>query len=173
MVLSFTGWMKHLRKVNQIWEQQEQQFRHSEQKNKPRCVDFNVIGKQTVFSVGLTPLSSALILQKTFSTGLADSLCISTSSSSCLGTFILFTCRGRHRSVAHCSSSEGELHPETGAVLTVNTLSGSPLARMFVSWMCLSTIQASSCLPVWPIERVESEGDSTSKKTPPHTHCRT
>lgn len=34
-------------------------------------------------------------------------------------------------------------------LLTVNTLSGSPRARMLVSWMCLSTIQASSCLPVW------------------------
>lgn len=58
-----------------------------------------------------TALSSALILKRTFSTGLADSFCISTSSSSCLGIFILFTCRGRHWSVTcwwHCSSGKDE-----------------------------------------------------------------
>ena len=36
---------------------------------------------------------------KALATGLAVSLCISTSSSSCLGTLILFTCRGRQRSL--------------------------------------------------------------------------
>lgn len=40
-----------------------------------------------------------MILESTLSTGLADSFCISTSSSSCLGILILLTCRGRHRPV--------------------------------------------------------------------------
>ena len=47
-------------------------------------------------------------------------------------------------------------------VLTVKTLSGSPRARMLVSWMCLSTIQASSCFPIWR----SSEGDHTHHQDP-------
>lgn len=33
--------------------------------------------------------------------------------------------------------------------LTVKTFSGCPRARMFVSWICLRIIQASSCFPTW------------------------
>ncbi len=39
--------------------------------------------------------------------------------------------------------------------LTVKTFSGSPRARMFVSWICLRTIHASSCFPIWRWEKTQ------------------
>lgn len=46
----------------------------------------------------------------------------------------------------------------------MKTLSGSPRARMLVSWICLRTIQASSCLPIYGAR--EEGYDCTCKDTP-------
>lgn len=58
------------------------------------------------------------------------------------------------QSSANGFAAAGMMKCKARGVLTVKTLSGSPRARMFVSWMCLSTIQASSCLPIWGIVNI-------------------